>query len=99
MWQGMRDGKAVIEMGLTWRLGAPMEPDWPIAEGYVMEIKGVPTIRVRYEMDHSGDPDENDAMSDTANPAVNAIKAVVAATPGLVTIADLPLITATSVAS
>jgi hypothetical protein len=98
MWQGIVAGEPFLEIGLTWRLGAPMEPDWPIAEGYVMEIVGVPTIRVRYEMDHSGDPDEHDAMSDTANPAVNAIPAVVAAKPGLVTIADLPLITAGSVA-
>jgi hypothetical protein len=37
-------------------------------------------------------------MADTANPAVNATPAVVAAPPGLVTLADLPLITARSVA-
>jgi hypothetical protein len=97
MWQGIVDGRPLLEIGLTWQLGSPMEPSWPIEEGYVMDIDAVPHIKVRYEMDHSTDPDENDAMSDTANPAVNAIPAVVAAAPGLVTIADLPLVTAGSI--
>jgi hypothetical protein len=97
MWQGIVDGRPLLEIGLTWQLGSPMEPSWPIEEGYVMDIDAVPHIKVRYEMDHSTDPDENDAMSDTANPAVNAIPAVVAAAPGLVTVADLPLITAGSI--
>lgn len=96
MFQGMKDGRALLEMTLLWRLGDAMEPDWPIEHGYVMEIQGVPNIRVRYEPVFGGAAEEYVAAP-TANPAVNAIPAVVAARPGLVTAADLPLITATSV--
>lgn len=96
MVQGMSRGRPLLEMGLLWRLGDAMEPDWPIEHGYVMEICGVPNIRVRYEPVFGGTAEEYVAAP-TANPAVNAIPAVVAARPGLVTAADLPLVTARSV--
>jgi hypothetical protein len=96
MFVGIKDGRPLLEMGLLWRLGDAMEPDWPIEHGYVMEIRGVPNVRVRYELEFGGDPEEYVAAP-TANPAVNAIPAVVAARPGLMTAADLPLITAVSV--
>ena len=95
LWQGIVNGKALIELGLLWRLGNAMEPDWPIAEGYVIEVRGVPNVRLRYELEYP--EDRNDFDAHTANPPVNAIKAVVAAKPGLVTLDDLPLITAGSV--
>lgn len=96
MFQGMKDGSALLEMDLLWRLGDAMEPDWPINHGYVMEIRGVPNIRVRYEPEFGRNAEEYVAAP-TANPAVNAIPAVVAAGPGLVTAADLPLISAGSI--
>jgi hypothetical protein len=96
MFQGMKDSRPLLEMGLLWRLGDAMGPDWPIEHGYLMEICGVPNIRVRYEPVFGGAAEEYVAAP-TANPAVNAIPAVVAARPGLVTAADLPLITAISV--
>ena len=96
MFQGMKDGRPLLEMDLLWRLGNAMEPDWPIEHGYVMEISGVPNVRVRYEPVFGGAAEEYIAAP-TANPAVNAIPAVVAAGPGVVTAAELPLITATSV--
>ncbi|ADP80786.1 NAD(P)H-dependent amine dehydrogenase family protein [Pseudofrankia inefficax] len=95
VWQGIVNGKPFVELGLLWRLGDAMEPDWPIAEGYVIEVRGVPNVRVRYELDPPAVGD--DFSASTANPAVNAIPAVVAAHPGLVTIDELPLITARSV--
>lgn len=93
VWQGIVQGKPVIELGLRWRLGNAMEPDWPIEEGHVIEIRGVPNVRVRFETDPR---DSGEHGSPTANPAVNAIPAVVAAHPGLVTLDELPLITAGS---
>jgi hypothetical protein len=98
LWQGLTNGQSLVEIELTWRLGQAMEPDWPIVEGYVMDVIGIPSLHVRLELDHSTDKDANDYGSDTANPAVNAIPAVVASPPGLVTIADLPLVTAGSIA-
>ncbi|MBB5685915.1 NAD(P)H-dependent amine dehydrogenase family protein [Sphingobium boeckii] len=95
LWQGIFEGRPLIEIGLLWRLGQSMEPDWPITEGYVMEVRGIPNVKLRYELEYP--EDRNDFDAHTANPPVNAIKAVVAAKPGLVTIADLPLVTARSV--
>jgi hypothetical protein len=93
LWQGIVDGEPFLEIGLLWRLGNAMEPDWPIQEGHLIEVKGTPSIRLRHEILHVA----GSYNSETANPAVNAIPAVVAARPGLVTLGDLPLITATSV--
>ena len=95
LWQGIVKGKPLIEIGLLWRLGNSMEPDWPITEGYVIEVVGVPNVRLRYELDYPSDINDKDA--NTANPPVNAIAAVVAARPGIVTVNELPLITAGSV--
>jgi hypothetical protein len=95
IWQGVVGGKPLIELGLTWRLGSSMSPDWPIEDGYVMEVIGVPNVRVRYELEYPSDP--NDYVASTANPPVNAIPAVVAARPGIVTVDELPLITVGSI--
>jgi hypothetical protein len=90
-WSGIKDGKALIEIGLLWRLGDAMTPNWPIDDGHRVEIIAEPNIRLTVEYDPISDD------SHTANPAVNAIPAVVRAAPGLVTIDQLPLITAGSV--
>jgi hypothetical protein len=95
VWRGMANGKPLIEMGLRWRIGDAMEPDWPINDGYVMEIIGIPSVKLRYELEYPKDP--NDYVASTANPPVNAVHAVVAARPGIVTVNELPLITAGSV--
>jgi hypothetical protein len=94
-WAGLAGGRTVIEMGLVWRLGAAMTPDWPILQGHRVEITGVPDVRMRVE--YLDPPDPVDAHAHTANPAVNAIPAVVAAPPGLATVDELPLITAGSI--
>lgn len=92
VWSGVVNGKAVIELGLCWRLGNAMQPDWPTEEGYVIEVDGVPNVRARYAIQY---PEGiTDFGLPTANPAVNAIPAVVAAPPGLVTADRLPLVTA-----
>ncbi|MFN8036557.1 MAG: dihydrodipicolinate reductase [Acidimicrobiia bacterium] len=94
-WQGIVAGEPVIEFGLLWRLGNAMDPDWEIVEGHVVEVRGVPNVRLRFQFEYPSDFDDFGAH--TANPAVNAIPAVVAAPPGLVTADELPLVTAGSV--
>jgi hypothetical protein len=86
----------LIEISLLWRLGNAMEPDWEITEGHVIEVHGYPNVRVRVELEPR-EADFSDYSASTANPAVNAIPAVVAAHPGLVTADELPLITVGSV--
>lgn len=92
VWSGRVKGKAVIELGLCWRLGDAMEPNWPTEEGYVVEVDGVPSVRARFAIHYPANL--TDFGVATANPAVNAIRAVVAAPPGLVTADQLPLVTA-----
>lgn len=92
VWSGIVKGKAVIELGLCWRLGDAMEPDWPTEEGYVVEVDGIPSVRARFAIQYPANL--TDFGVATANPAVNAIRAVVAAKPGLVTADQLPLVMA-----
>ena len=92
VWSGRVNGKSIIELGLCWRLGDAMMPDWPTEEGYVIEVDGVPNVRARYAIQYPANV--TDFGIATANPAVNAIRAVVAAAPGLVTADQLPLISA-----
>jgi hypothetical protein len=92
LWSGIANGGSVIELGLLWRLGYAMEPDWPTEEGYVIEIDGIPNVRARYAIHY---PElQTDFGVTTAGPAVNAIGPVVAAPPGLVTADQLPLVVA-----
>ena len=61
-------------------LGYTMRPSWPIENGYVIEIDGLPSIRARIETVY---PDEvPDFGIVTAMPAVHAVEHVCAAPPG-----------------
>ena len=44
---GMRDGRSVIECRFVWKVGDDMTPNWPVEDGYVLEIEGDPSVRVR----------------------------------------------------
>jgi hypothetical protein len=90
-WSGVAGGRSVIELGLMWRLGQHMDPDWKAVEGYVIEIDGEPNARCSFHAVYGKHPDFGLV---TAMPAVHAIPHVVAAKPGLVTAADLPLLCA-----
>jgi hypothetical protein len=91
VWSGIAGGRRVIELGLMWRLGNAMSPDWKPVEGYVIEVDGEPNVRCRFHAEYGAGADFGLV---TAMPAVHAIPAVVAARPGLVTAADLPLVVA-----
>jgi hypothetical protein len=52
------NGDPLVEIGLLWRLGNAMAPDWPIDEGCRIEVRGVPNVRVRYELDRPSDVDD-----------------------------------------
>jgi hypothetical protein len=100
-WQGVRDGRAVIELKVRWRKGRTLEPDWKVEHGYILDIKGQPCIRTKLEVLPGKDFVARSfedymvlGMIITAMPAVHAIPAVCAAPPGIVTYLDLPLVTA-----
>lgn len=99
---GAVDGRRVIECRVRWKMGAHMEPDWPLRHGYFVEVDGRPTVRSQLQIFPDPGWDEPDYMGlgmiMTAMPAVNAIPAVCAARPGIVTYRDLPLVTAAGLA-
>ena len=97
-WQGRVGDRTVVELTVRWKKGQTLEPDWPINEGHVIQVDGLPTVRTTLE--YLPPPDfEATTFADfmvlgmimTALPAVNAIPAVVAAPPGIATYVDLGL--------
>ena len=91
--QGMIDGKPAIVIEHVTRLDDELAPDWPQGRGYSVIISGVPSMRCNLDFaDESGDLAVGGVLL-TATRLVNAIPAVCAAPPGLMSALDLPLIT------
>ena len=97
-WQGRVGGRTIVELNVRWKKAPVLEPDWKIEDGYVIEVQGLPTVRTTLQF--LPPPDfQVKKLTDfmvlghimTAMPAVNAIPAVVAAPPGIVTYPDLRL--------
>jgi hypothetical protein len=97
-WQGRVGDRTVIDVSVRWRKGQTLDREWPIEEGHIIQIDGMPTVRTRLE--YLPPPDFQATtfaefmvlgMIMTAMPAINAIPSVVAAEPGIVTYNDLPL--------
>lgn len=92
---GIVNGRRLIELKVQWKMGRHMEPDWPLRHGYFVEVDGEPAVRAQLQIFPPTDWSETDFMGlgmiMTAMPAVNAIRAVCAAAPGIVTYRDLPL--------
>ncbi|SBS70507.1 Dihydrodipicolinate reductase [uncultured Mycobacterium sp.] len=97
IWSGMHDAKPVADLRTTWTLGTilghPQEPEWSLANGYVIRISGEPNVKLKMSFAPS-DFDNFDIGTTTAMPAVNAIPAVVSAGPGVFTPLDLPIVAA-----
>jgi hypothetical protein len=96
-WQGCVGDRTVVELNVRWKKGTTLDPDWQIEEGYVIEVAGRPTVRTTLQFLPPPDFEATTfadfmvlGMIMTAMPAVNAIRNVVAAPPGIVTYADLP---------
>ena len=99
-WQGWVGDRKVVDMRVRWRKGPSLEPNWEVGEGYLVEIQGQPAVRLKMEIFPPPDfvaKTFDDfmvlGMIMTAMPAIDAIPAVCAAAPGIVTYLDLPLIT------
>jgi len=97
-WQGRIGGRTVIDVNVRWRKGQTLDRDWPIEEGHVIQVDGMPTVRTRLEYLPPADFQATTfaefmvlGMIMTAMPAINAIPLVVAAPAGIVTYNDLPL--------
>lgn len=97
-WQGRVGDRTVVELNVRWKKAPILEPDWHIEDGWVIEVEGRPTVRTTVQF--LPPPDfEAKTLADfmvlghimTAMPAINAIPAVVAARPGIVSYPDLTL--------
>jgi hypothetical protein len=96
-WSGIVAGETVVELQMVWRLGSIFghrdDPEWSILHAYRIRIDGDPNVNLKV----SFAPDDFatfDIGTTTAMPAINAILAVVAARPGVLSTAELPLVTA-----
>jgi hypothetical protein len=99
-WQGRLGDRTVVELKVRWRKGRTLEPDWPLEHGYLVDIQGQPCVRTKLEVYPGADFVATSftdymvlGMIMTALPAIDAIPAVCAAAPGIVTYLDLPLVT------
>jgi hypothetical protein len=95
-WQGRVNGRTIIDLNVRWKKGDTLDPPWVIEkDGWVITIEGLPTVTA--SLDFLPPPDfEAETIEEfmaighiiTAVPALNAIPAVVAAPPGILTYAD-----------
>jgi 4-hydroxy-tetrahydrodipicolinate reductase len=97
-YQGMVDGVPRVETHLEWQMTPHTDPSWNIKGCYITQIKGDPCVYNKHMIFPKpgidlSNPDNfaSIGMTVTGMPALNSIKSVVAARPGLITSADLPL--------
>lgn len=97
-YRGMVDGVARVETHLEWQMTPHTDPSWDIKGCYITQIKGDPQIYNKHMIFPAPGVDLSDpsefasiGMTVTGMPALHAIRSVVAAPPGIVTSADLPL--------
>ncbi|MBX6389731.1 MAG: dihydrodipicolinate reductase [Frankia sp.] len=94
-WIGSAGGTDVVEAHVRWTVAADLDPAWEVASAYLIEVAGTPQISLRLDVLPADlatfTLDDAPALGwmITAMPVVNAIPAVVAARPGIVTHADL----------
>ena len=95
---GVSDGEPRIEMHLEWQMTPLTSPRWDIQACYITQIDGDPCIHSRHMILPKPGTDFSSAesfaqvgMTVTGMPALNSIRSVVAAPPGIVTSNDLPL--------
>jgi 2,4-diaminopentanoate dehydrogenase len=94
--RGMVGDRPVVVLEHVTRLRDDLGPNWPQPTGlgcYRVEVRGEPNYTLDLQL-LGTDGDHNTAgLKATAMRLVNAVPAVVAAPPGLLTASDLPLVT------
>ena len=97
-YRGLVGGVPKIETHLEWQMTPYTDPHWDIKGCYITQITGDPQVYNKHMIFPKPGVDLSDpesfasiGMTVTGLPALNAIRSVVAAPPGLLTSADLPL--------
>ena len=98
-WTGRRAGVPLVEIETLWTVGGEYPPHWPSPQhGWTLTIEGDPSMRTHFlalasfERNVPITEHVRAASIATAMQALNAIPAVVEASPGIATMADLPLV-------
>lgn len=85
------EGKVRIILQHFTRMADHLAPDWPRGHGWLLEFQGDPEIRARIEIGaHDSAMPTDDACLATGMHAIHSIPHVVAAAPGILTLADVP---------
>jgi hypothetical protein len=85
-WAAMVGGRPLVEQETVWRMHRDVAPEWPTGD-WSISIDGAPPMHVSLPEGWN-----RDVLGSTAAHAVNAIRYVRAAPPGIVTFLDLPMI-------
>src|SRR6478672_8682444 len=95
--RGWVGDKNVVSVGFNWIMGDHVTPPKPLEHGHVIQIFGLPNMCTVLHCLPPKDWTEPGFMGlgmiYTALPVTNAVPAVVAAAPGIVTLKDLPPVT------
>ncbi|MFI7676818.1 diacylglycerol kinase [Actinophytocola sp. NPDC049390] len=94
--RGMVGDRAVCVLEHVTRLHPDLGPDWPRMPGqggYRVQVTGEPNYTLDLHIEATDGDHNTGGLKATAMRLVNAVPAVVAAKPGLLTALDLPLIT------
>jgi len=94
--QGIVGGRARIVVEHVTRMHDAIAPDWPAPPskgGYRVIIEGSPRMVCEFTLEGDGGDENSGGLIVTAMRLVNAIPAVCAAPPGLLSVLDLPAIT------
>jgi 2,4-diaminopentanoate dehydrogenase len=100
-WEGIVRGRSALEIEALWTVGPDYPEAWPRPkDGWTVTIEGDPSFKVHFmpaatfDRSKRATIDEHVHSADiaTAMQAVNAIRAVCEAPPGIRTFLDLPLI-------
>jgi 2,4-diaminopentanoate dehydrogenase len=85
------EGKVRIVLQHFTRMADHLAPDWPQGHGWIVELEGEPSISARVEIGTEGSiMPTDDACMATAMHAIHAVPYVIAAKPGILTLADAP---------
>ncbi len=87
------DGRPAMTIEHITRLRDDQAPDWPRGRGWTVEVEGSPSMSLVSSIGVHGEDENDQGCMGTAMHAVHAIPHVCAATPGIRTFLDLPMIT------
>jgi len=86
-------GRPALTVEHITRLRSDIAPDWPTGRGWKVTVKGLPSMVLESHIATDGEDEVDQGCLATAMHAVHAVIPVCAATPGIRTFLDLPIIT------